>query len=179
MRNIIIPVIILMITAGFSNPGKITDMNTENTDRKFDTATFGTGCFWCTEAVFEQLEGVEEVLSGYSGGHIKNPSYKEVSRGTTGHAEVCRIIFNSGVISYTELLDVFWNTHDPTTLNRQGNDVGPHYRSVIFYHNPQQKMAAEESMDKMKEVVYNKVRRLENVKSTITLLTYGDSIYNE
>ncbi len=149
MQNIIIPVIILMVTAGFIIPGKKTDMNTKNIDQKFDTATFGTGCFWCTEAVFEQLEGVEQVLSGYSGGHIKNPSYKEVTSGNTGHAEVCRIIFDSNVISYEELLDVFWNTHDPTTLNRQGNDVGPQYRSVIFYHNPQQKMAAEKSRDKM------------------------------
>ena len=147
--NIILPVIILMTVTGFRNPENTIDMNIVNIDRKFDTATFGTGCFWCTEAVFEQLEGVEQVISGYSGGHIKNPGYKEVTRGNTGHAEVCRIIFDSDIISYEELLDVFWNTHDPTTLNRQGNDVGPQYRSVIFYHNPQQKMAAEESKDRI------------------------------
>jgi len=149
MRNLLIPVIILMITAGFQNPEINTDMNTENNDQKFDTATFGSGCFWCTEAVFEQLGGVEQVVSGYSGGQVKNPSYKEISRGNTGHAEVCRIIFNSGIISFEELLDVFWNTHDPTSIDRQGNDVGPQYRSVLFYHNSLQKMVAEESKKKM------------------------------
>jgi peptide-methionine (S)-S-oxide reductase len=155
MRTIIIPVIVLLIVTGFRNPANDSDMNsdpsmnTANTNQEFDTATFGTGCFWCTEAVFEQLDGVEQVVSGYSGGHVKNPSYKEVCSGTTGHAEVCRIIYNAGIISYEELLDVFWHIHDPTTLNRQGNDVGPQYRSVIFYHNPMQRKIAGESRDKM------------------------------
>lgn len=108
-----------------------------------DTATFGNGCFWCTEAVFQQLEGVEKVLSGYSGGHIENPTYEEVSAKGTGHAEVLRIVYDSAVISYDELLEIFWQTHDPTTLNKQGNDVGPQYRSVIFYHNQEQKEKAE------------------------------------
>jgi peptide-methionine (S)-S-oxide reductase len=110
-----------------------------------NVATFGSGCFWCTEAVFEGLKGVEKVVSGYSGGHVKNPSYREVTTGRTGHAEVCQIYFDPEIITYQELLDVFWHTHDPTTLNRQGNDVGPQYRSVIFYHTPGQKEAAEKS----------------------------------
>jgi peptide-methionine (S)-S-oxide reductase len=103
-----------------------------------DTATFGTGCFWCTEAVFEQLKGVVSVASGYSGGTVKNPSYYDVCTGTTGHAESVQIIYDPAVITYAELLEVFWKTHDPTTLNRQGNDVGTQYRSVIFYHNEKQ-----------------------------------------
>lgn len=114
-----------------------------STNKKMDTATFGNGCFWCTEAVFQQLEGVEKVESGYSGGHVENPSYEEVCTKTTGHAEVLRIVYDPAKISFDELLEVFWQTHDPTTLNRQGNDEGPQYRSVIFYHNEEQKQKAE------------------------------------
>ncbi|GAB4150431.1 MAG: peptide-methionine (S)-S-oxide reductase MsrA [Bacteroidia bacterium] len=116
-----------------------------------DTATFGAGCFWCVEAVFQQLKGVISVTSGYSGGSIKNPSYKEVCMGTTGHAEVCQIVYDSNVVSFDELLEVFWQTHDPTTLNRQGNDVGTQYRSVIFYHNEKQKERAEFYKKKLNE----------------------------
>jgi len=108
-----------------------------------DTATFGTGCFWCTEAIFQQLDGVIKSTSGYSGGHVANPSYKEVCTGTTGHAEVIQVVYDPAKVSYDELLEVFWQTHDPTTLNRQGNDVGPQYRSVVFYHNAEQKEKAE------------------------------------
>ena len=108
-----------------------------------DTATFGTGCFWCTEAIFQQLEGVLKVSSGYSGGHVKNPTYKEVCEGNTGHAECVEIVYDPAKITYDELLEVFWQTHDPTTLNRQGNDVGTQYRSAIFYHNAEQKAKAE------------------------------------
>jgi peptide-methionine (S)-S-oxide reductase len=118
---------------------------------KLEIATFGAGCFWCTEAVFERLEGVEKVISGYSGGHVKNPSYKEVCNGTTGHAEVTQVYFDPEIISFSELLDVFWHTHDPTTLNRQGNDSGTQYRSVIFYHDNNQKLIAEESKLKMEK----------------------------
>ena len=114
-----------------------------------ELATFGTGCFWCTEAVFQQLKGVKLVVSGYSGGHVENPTYEQVSTGRTGHAEVCQIEFDSGVISYAELLEVFFNTHNPTTLNRQGNDVGTQYRSVIFYHNQEQKETAERAKDEL------------------------------
>jgi peptide-methionine (S)-S-oxide reductase len=111
---------------------------------KTDTATFGTGCFWCTEAVFQELKGVYKVTSGYSGGTVKNPSYEDVCTGSTGHAECLQIIYDPKVISFDELLEVFWESHDPTTLNRQGNDVGTQYRSVIFYHNEEQKKKAEE-----------------------------------
>ncbi|WKN33984.1 peptide-methionine (S)-S-oxide reductase MsrA [Porifericola rhodea] len=108
-----------------------------------EIATFGNGCFWCTEAIFQNLNGVEEVTSGYSGGHVDNPTYKQVCTGTTGHAEVIHIKYDPAVISYDELLEVFWKTHDPTTPNRQGNDVGPQYRSAVFYHNEEQKEKAE------------------------------------
>ena len=110
---------------------------------KTDTATFGTGCFWCTEAIFQQLDGVLKVTSGYSGGHVRNPSYEQVCEGTTGHAEVIQMIYDPAKISFDELLEVFWETHDPTTLNRQGNDVGTQYRSAVFYHNAEQKQKAE------------------------------------
>jgi peptide-methionine (S)-S-oxide reductase len=106
-------------------------------------ATLGGGCFWCTEAVFLQVKGVEKVVSGYMGGKVKNPTYKEVCSGLTGHAEVIQITFNPTVVSYEEVLEIFWNTHDPTTLNRQGADEGTQYRSVVFYHSPQQKATAE------------------------------------
>lgn len=105
-------------------------------------ATFGTGCFWCTEAVFQKLKGVESVQSGFSGGHVENPSYQEVVTGTTGHAEVVQVVFDPQIISFPELLEVFWSSHDPTTLNRQGADVGPQYRSAIFYHSEKQKEEA-------------------------------------
>ncbi len=109
---------------------------------KIEQATFANGCFWCTEAVFQQLEGVEKVTSGYSGGHVENPTYEQVCEKNTGHAECLRIEYDPAKISFEKLLEVFWGTHDPTTLNRQGNDAGPQYRSVIFYHNEDQKEKA-------------------------------------
>ncbi len=109
-----------------------------------ELATLGGGCFWCLEAVFEQLRGVEKVESGYAGGTVDNPTYRQVCSGTTGHAEVVQVTFDPAVISFVEILDVFFATHDPTTLNCQGADVGTQYRSVIFYHSPEQKAAAEE-----------------------------------
>lgn len=114
-----------------------------------EIATFGSGCFWCTEAMFQRLKGVESVVSGYSGGHVKNPTYKQVCSGTTGHAEAIQVKFDPKKITYAELLEVFWKTHDPTTLNRQGNDVGTQYRSVIFYHNTQQREQAEHYKEKL------------------------------
>jgi peptide-methionine (S)-S-oxide reductase len=114
-------------------------------------ATFGAGCFWCVEAVFQNLEGVIKVESGYSGGKIKNPAYREVCNGTTGHAEVCQITYDSSKITFDELLGVFWKTHDPTTLNYQGNDHGTQYRSVVFYHNEIQKEKALYYMKKLTE----------------------------
>lgn len=116
-----------------------------------ETATLGAGCFWCVEAVFEELKGVIHVESGYSGGHVKNPSYREVTSGRTGHAEVARVIFDPEVITFEEILIVFWHTHDPTTLNRQGADVGPQYRSAVFYHDDRQKQVAEEVMAKIED----------------------------
>jgi peptide-methionine (S)-S-oxide reductase len=110
---------------------------------KMDTATFATGCFWCTEAIFQELKGVYKATAGYSGGHVANPSYEEVCTGATGHAECLQIIYDPSVISYDELLEVFWECHDPTSLNRQGNDVGTQYRSAIFYHNDIQRQRAE------------------------------------
>ncbi|HYV90997.1 MAG TPA: peptide-methionine (S)-S-oxide reductase MsrA [Chitinophagales bacterium] len=109
-----------------------------------ELATFGSGCFWCTEAFFQRLKGVEKVTSGYSGGKIKNPTYREVCSGLTGHAEVIQVTYDPSVISYADFLEVFFSTHDPTTLNKQGGDVGTQYRSVIFYHNEDQKKSAEE-----------------------------------
>lgn len=132
------------------NPNRaMNDQNPSTTSVKTDTATFGTGCFWCTEAIFQQLEGVLKVTSGYSGGHVVNPTYEQVSSGTTGHAETCQIVYDPGKISFDELLKVFWQTHDPTTLNRQGNDEGPQYRSVIFYHSPAQQEKAEYYKDEL------------------------------
>lgn len=116
-----------------------------------DTATFATGCFWCTEAKFQQLKGVVKVVSGYSGGTVANPSYEQVSTGATGHAETCNIIYDPAQISYDELLAAFFTAHDPTQLNRQGNDVGTQYRSAIFYHNAAQKEKADYYIKKLNE----------------------------
>lgn len=131
-----------------NNQEKIMDNQTQN---KLDIATFGSGCFWCTEAIFERVKGVQKVISGYSGGTTENPTYIEVCTGTTGHAECTQIYFDPNVISFDELLEIFWKTHDPTTLNRQGNDVGTQYRSVIFYHNLEQKQKAEYYKKKLEE----------------------------
>lgn len=114
-------------------------------------ATFGSGCFWCTEAVFQRVTGVEQVLSGYMGGRVKNPTYKEVTTGQTGHAEVIQLTYDPQKITYDELLEIFWGTHDPTTLNRQGADVGTQYRSVVFYHSEDQKKLAEGYKQKLNE----------------------------
>ena len=125
--------------------------------QNLETATLGGGCFWCTEAVYKELKGVVDVKPGYSGGTIKNPSYKEVCTGRTGHAEVVQITFAPSVVSFSDILEVFFMTHDPTTLNRQGNDVGTQYRSVIFYHSEKQKETAEKVIRLFKEEkVYDK-----------------------
>lgn len=119
-----------------------------NAVAKTETALLGSGCFWCTEAVFQRVPGVKSVKSGYAGGTTKKPTYQDVCTGTTGHAEVLKIEFDPKQVSYSHLLDVFWSSHDPTTLNRQGADVGTQYRSVIFYYSPEQKAAAEASKKK-------------------------------
>ncbi len=130
-------------------------MNTEN----MEIATFGGGCFWCTEAIFEQLEGVQKVESGYSGGQVKNPSYNAVTAGNTGHAEVIHITFDPSVIDFNLLLEVFFNTHNPTTLNRQGADRGTQYRSAVFYHNDAQKHVVNKMINALDEsgVFENKI----------------------
>ena len=146
----IIPVILIYLLVASGCGNKETNAQSEIKKDKgeiMDTtgmqvATFGSGCFWCTEAIFERVNGVVKVESGYAGGTVKNPTYEEVCSGTTGHAEVTQITYDPKVIAYDELLEVFWKTHDPTTLNRQGNDVGTQYRSVIFYHNDEQKRLA-------------------------------------
>jgi peptide-methionine (S)-S-oxide reductase len=125
--------------------------STAMTTPVLDTATFGAGCFWCVEAQFQLLDGVISVASGYSGGTVKNPAYREVCNGTTGHAEVVNIVYDTTKLSYDEMLAAFWQTHDPTQLNRQGNDVGTQYRSVIFYHNEEQKKKAEHYKQEMND----------------------------
>ena len=123
--------------------------------QKLKTAIFAGGCFWCTETIFSRLKGVKEVISGYTGGFIKNPAYREVCEGRTGHAEGTKIIFDEGKVSYKTLLEIFFATHDPTTLNRQGNDVGTQYRSAIFYLDEKQKQEAEEFIVQLeKERIY-------------------------
>jgi peptide-methionine (S)-S-oxide reductase len=122
-----------------------------------ETATLGAGCFWCVEAVFDDLKGVTDVVSGYSGGHMENPTYREVCSETTGHAEVTQITFDPNEISFADVLRVFFAVHDPTTLNRQGNDVGSSYRSAIFYHSDEQKQTAEEIIKEVTEAqIYDK-----------------------
>jgi len=133
-KNLIILIFLFTIS--------IMELGAQNKE-KMELATFGSGCFWCTEAIFSQLKGVESTVSGYSGGQIKNPTYKEVCTGNTGHAEVIQVSYNPNLVSYEDLLEVFWKTHNPTTLNQQGADVGTQYRSVIFYHNKEQKELAE------------------------------------
>ncbi len=129
-------------------PATIIDED-ERVDETDAIATFGAGCFWCVEAVFQELKGVKSVTSGFMGGTVANPTYAQISTGQTGHAEVCRIVYEPEVISFEKLLEVFWRTHDPTTLNRQGHDTGPQYRSVIFYHDDNQKKLAESLMQKL------------------------------
>ena len=119
--------------------------NSPTPPNSLEIATLGGGCFWCIEPLYQQLQGVIKVESGYAGGHINNPTYREICSGLTGHAEVIQIHFDPQIITYREILDVFFVVHDPTTLNRQGNDAGPQYRSVVFYHNPSQQLAAEQA----------------------------------
>lgn len=123
----------------------------DNTNTQYEIATFAAGCFWCVEAQYQLLDGVEKVESGYLGGHVEHPTYQEVCNGTTGHAEACNICYDPKKISFDELLATFWVAHDPTTLNRQGNDIGTQYRSAIFYHNEEQKQKAEAYKQKLNE----------------------------
>ncbi|MCD0466744.1 peptide-methionine (S)-S-oxide reductase MsrA [Flavobacterium sp. ENC] len=137
MKNIFLIGILALSLSGFAQD------NTAKKTSKYETITLGGGCYWCVEAVYENLNGVKSVVSGFSGGKVANPTYEEVCTGTTGHAEVVQITYDNTVTDINEIFKVFFTVHDPTTLNRQGADVGTQYRSVIFYHNPQQKKAAE------------------------------------
>ena len=148
---------------------------------KTDTATFGAGCFWCVEAVFERLEGVLAVTSGYSGGHVENPTYEEVCSKQSGHVEVTRIIYDTSKLSFDELLEVFWVTHDPTTKDQQGADVGPQYRSAVFYHNAEQKAKAEKYKDALnKSGAFNApiVTTIEAYKNYSEAENYHQNYYN-
>ena len=127
----------------------INTMGLSKDNSKMEQATFGAGCFWCVEAIFERVNGVIKVESGYAGGHVKNPDYKEVTRGATGHAEVIQLVYDPELISFTALLEILFKTHDPTTLNRQGADVGTQYRSCILYHNEEQREKAREVIDEL------------------------------
>jgi peptide-methionine (S)-S-oxide reductase len=142
-------------------------MTSKNIKPNLDTATLGAGCFWCVEAIFSELKGVENVLPGYCGGATENPTYKEVCTGSTGHAEVCQIFFDPDIISYEEILEVFWTTHDPTTLNRQGNDIGTQYRSAIFYNSEEQKTKALESKENVAPKIWEKEIVTEIVPLTV------------
>lgn len=161
---------------------EMTEQKANGSENKLDTATFGAGCFWCTEAQFQQLKGVEKVESGYIGGHVENPTYKQVCTGTTGHAEVTNIYYDPTVISYDELLAAFWVAHDPTQLNRQGNDVGTQYRSSIFFHNAEQKQKAEDYKRKLNdEKAYDKdvVTTLEPYTIFYKAEDYHQDYYNQ
>ncbi len=142
MKKIILVLIVLGLGLSESK-AQSTFTKKNQMNKKIETATLANGCFWCTEAIFQRLKGVESVTSGFSGGNIKNPAYREVITGRTGHAEAIEIKFDATIISFQEILDVFFSTHDPTTLNRQGYDVGTQYRSAIFYHSEEQKNIAE------------------------------------
>ena len=150
LKNIITFLTILLIFAlsFYSQKTFSMEQNMDN-DKKTETITLGSGCFWCTEAVFQNLKGIVSSVSGYSGGSIPNPTYEDVCSGTTNYAEVIQVTYNPEIISLAEILEVFWRTHDPTTLNRQGNDIGTQYRSVIFYHNEKQKQIAEDLKEKL------------------------------
>jgi len=149
------------------------------TTEKLEKATFGAGCFWCVEAVFQRIKGVKSVVSGYAGGTKPNPTYDEVCTGETGHAEVIQITFNPKEISYEKLLDIFWESHDPTSLNRQGADVGTQYRSVIFYHNEKQKKIAEKSKESVAKI-FDKpiVTEIKPLKNFYPAENYHQNYYN-
>jgi len=153
-----------------------------NDQNKYEVATFGAGCFWCTEAVFQRLKGVVKVESGYSGGTVPNPTYEAVCTGKTGHAECTQITYEPKIISYKELLEVFWKTHDPTTLNRQGADSGTQYRSAIFYHNDEQKQLAEKYRNELEAAkIWNDpiVTEISQFKKFYKAEDYHQNYYNQ
>ena len=174
---------VFFISCSFTNKeeSKVNKVSMDKiTSSNLDTAVFGAGCFWCTEAIFEELKGVQSVEAGYAGGTVENPSYEQVCSGTTGHAEVARIIFDPSVMSYEDLLEVFWTTHDPTTLNRQGADVGEQYRSVIFYLNDKQKESAEKSKKDVARQIWDDpiVTSIEPLKNFYKAEDYHQDYYD-
>lgn len=181
--------LLLIVTGLMSCAQKVKSKKMEQTlpkttvqlDSNLQVATFGNGCFWCTEAVFQQLEGVVKVVSGFSGGTVENPSYEQVCTKTTGHAEVLQIFYDPTKITFDELLEVFWQTHDPTTLNQQGADIGPQYRSVIFYHTQEQKEKAEKykaQLDSAKAFEKTIVTAIEPFNNFYTAENYHQNYYN-
>lgn len=160
---------------------KSQNIKKQTKNMNIETITLGNGCFWCTEAVFQQVKGVSKVTSGYSGGHVENPTYEQVCGKQTGHAEVLQIEFDPSEITVDELLEIFWQTHDPTTLNKQGNDEGPQYRSVIFYHNENQKARAEyfkKQLDDSKAFPNPIVTAIEPFKNFYAAENYHQDYYN-
>ncbi|HEY8970230.1 MAG TPA: peptide-methionine (S)-S-oxide reductase MsrA [Puia sp.] len=151
MKNLIVSILLSLAALGPAFAGAGRSSTASGLSATTDTATFATGCFWCTEATFKLIKGVVKVTAGFSGGHTVNPSYEQVCTGTTGHAEACNIIFDPKQVSFDELLAAFFTAHDPTQLNRQGNDVGTQYRSAIFYHNAVQKQKAEYYIKKLND----------------------------
>jgi len=149
MKALILITLIITFTLLKDQNRMIDQINSQVNSKEFKKATFGGGCFWCTEAVFKQIDGVISTEVGYAGGHTENPTYEQVCTGKTGHAEVCQIVFDPEKITYEELLEIFFKTHDPTTLNRQGADIGTQYRSVIFYHDEEQKKMALNFISKL------------------------------
>ncbi|MBD8491288.1 peptide-methionine (S)-S-oxide reductase MsrA [Echinicola sp. CAU 1574] len=175
MKNLILTALLIFGTSFLAKSASYTSQT------KMDTATFAAGCFWCTEAQFLQLEGVSKVVSGYTGGTVKNPTYKQVCTGNTGHAEAVSIIYDPSVISYDELLEAFFVSHDPTQLNRQGNDIGTQYRSAIFYHSPAQKEKAEYYIKKLNEEnIYPKkvITQVAPMKVFYVAENYHQNYYN-
>jgi peptide-methionine (S)-S-oxide reductase len=186
MKTLLSGILLVMTFAGCAQDKVKTASNIMNESMidgvKTDSVVFGAGCFWCVEAVFQRLEGVLKVTSGYSGGHIENPTYEEVCSKASGHVEVTKIIFDPAKISYDELLEVFWQTHDPTTPNQQGADVGPQYRSVIFYNSEEQKQKAEHYKKELQASgAWDKpiVTAIEPLKNFYAAENYHQNYYNE
>jgi peptide-methionine (S)-S-oxide reductase len=189
MKLLKFAVLLTLILFAVSCKQGVTKQNSLNTEtkkdtimsEKLDTAVFGAGCFWCVEAIFQRLKGVYSVESGYSGGTVENPTYQQVCTGSTGHAEVARITFDPSIITYEELLEVFWTTHDPTTINHQGADIGTQYRSVIFYNSDKQKEAAEKSKNEVAPTLWDKpiITEITKLDKFYKAEDYHQNYYNE
>src|SRR5690554_5597458 len=180
--------IMLTVFSCGSSPSQSSDMKStilpseDRQNQNRETATFGAGCFWCVEAPFLQIKGVEEVVSGYMGGTVPHPTYEQVCTGETGHAEVCQITYDPDQISYTELLEIFWTIHDPTQLNRQGQDIGTQYRSAVFFHDNTQKQLAESYKEKLNQAnAYDApiVTEISPVSTFYKAEDYHQNYYNE